>query len=86
MDPKGYFKLYINLDLNQILISHFENQPNSESVQKPTRTFIGTTAESLYKEIIKAGLVSRLDHAGYLGKELQRAELALKFGIEYIQE
>jgi dihydropteroate synthase len=32
------------------------------------------------------GLVSRLDHAAYLGSELAKAEIALKTGKEYIQD
>jgi tetrahydromethanopterin S-methyltransferase subunit A len=36
--------------------------------------------------ILHEGLVSRAEHAAYLGKELARAEEALKSGREYIQE
>ncbi|MDM7911512.1 MAG: DUF4346 domain-containing protein [Methanotrichaceae archaeon] len=32
------------------------------------------------------GLVSRLDHAGYLGRELEKAEAALHLGRRYIQD
>jgi dihydropteroate synthase len=31
-------------------------------------------------------LVSRLDHAGYLGRELQKAEMALHLEKNYVQD
>ena len=82
MDPKGYFKIYIDEKKNRIMITHFNNSVNFKDA---TLTFAGDNAESLYKTIIKTGLVSRLDHAAYLGKELVKAELALKLGIPYSQ-
>jgi len=82
MDPKGYFKIYIDEKKNCIIITHFNNSVNFKDV---TQTFASDNAESLYKNIIKSGLVSRLDHSAYLGKELVKAELALKLGMPYSQ-
>jgi tetrahydromethanopterin S-methyltransferase subunit A len=39
-----------------------------------------------YTSVLAAGLVSRLDHAAYLGRELARAEHALRSGIRYRQD
>ncbi len=50
------------------------------------RVIEGTTARALYATIIKAGWVSELSHAAYLGKELARAELALQYGFNYVQD
>ena len=36
--------------------------------------------------IIRRKLLTRLEHAAYLGKELYKAELALKYGQRYRQE
>jgi dihydropteroate synthase len=58
---------------------------NSVKFKNATLTLAGDNAESLYKTIIKTGLVSRLDHAAYLGKELVKAELALNLGMQYSQ-
>jgi dihydropteroate synthase-like protein len=80
MDPLGYFKMGVDLENNHIWITHYTNRQDKRDV---THTFTGTSAESLYKRIITEKLVSRLDHAAYLGKELMRAELALKYGTEY---
>ncbi|MHA1647861.1 MAG: dihydropteroate synthase-like protein, partial [Promethearchaeota archaeon] len=82
MDPKGYFKIYIDEKKNHIMITHFNN---SVKFKDATLTLAGDNAESLYKTIIKSGLVSRLDHAAYLGKELVEAELALNLGMPYSQ-
>jgi len=46
----------------------------------------GKTAESIYVEIMELGLVTRLDHAAYLGRELAKAEVALRTGKEYVQD
>ena len=82
MDPKGYFKIYLDEKKKRIRITHFNNSVNFKDA---TLTLVGDDAESLYKAIIKTDLVSRLDHAAYLGKELVKAELALKLGMSYSQ-
>jgi dihydropteroate synthase len=37
-------------------------------------------------EIVSRGLVTRLDHAGYLGRELEKAEIAIGLGRSYSQD
>ncbi len=46
----------------------------------------GCNARDILNTIIEKGLVSRLDHAGYLGRELEKAELALRLGRSYSQD
>ena len=46
----------------------------------------GRTAAELYMTAIDCKLVSRLDHAAYLGRELARAEHALASGEPYVQD
>jgi len=36
--------------------------------------------------VIDEGLISRLDHAAYLGRELARAEQSLKGAAPYVQD
>lgn len=57
-------------------------------VRLPNRTFRGRTAKSVSVSIIEHENppVSRLDHANYLGRELQRAEFCLISNTEYIQD
>ena len=41
----------------------------------------------MYQTILnKENLDIRKDHAAYLGRELQKAYLALKYNLEYVQE
>ena len=53
---------------------------------KKLRVIKGKTANSIYKKIIKMGLLSLPSHAAYLGRELAKAEISLKNNLEYIQD
>ena len=44
------------------------------------------TARAIYEEILRRDLISRLEHAAYLGMELEKAEIALKLNKQYIQD
>jgi len=46
----------------------------------------GGNARDILNTLIDMGLVSRLDHAGYLGRELERAETALHLKRSYVQD
>jgi len=54
-----------------------------------TALFSGRTAKELCVKIFEQNqpsLVTRLDHAAYLGREFVRAEIALAMGREYVQD
>lgn len=76
-DPAGSFK--INVINGQIMAVHYLKM-------KPTIAIYGQTAKEIYDEIITRKLVSRIEHAAYLGQELQKAENALKLGKNYVQD
>ncbi len=82
-DPEGSFKIQVNhgknTDEGKITVTHFKKT-------KPTITLTGTYAKEIYDEIIKRELITRLDHAAYLGSELQKAEIALKLRKNYVQD
>ena len=48
--------------------------------------FSARSPSALYATVINEALISRLDHAAYLGRELARAEQALKTGENYVQD
>jgi dihydropteroate synthase len=55
----------------------------------PTQVFQAKTAKELCIQLLEKEtppLVTKLDHAAYLGRELMRAELALADGRSYIQD
>ena len=47
---------------------------------------VGTTARAVLDTLMDMELVSTLEHAGYLGRELKKAEIALKFNRSYAQD
>lgn len=58
------------------------------ATQTPRRRFSARTAKELSVMILEheTGLCSRLEHANYLGREFQKAQVALLTGSEYIQD
>jgi len=71
LDPRGYFVIFLKED--SIHVDHFTNED-----KKTNYSFNGTSAEKIYKQLIMENLISRFDHAAYIGKELARAEHHLK--------
>lgn len=49
-------------------------------------TVAGNNARDILNTLVDKGLVSRLDHAGYLGRELERAEIAIRLKRSYVQD
>ena len=79
-DPAGFFVIHPDTEKGEIVAEHFDNE------KKPLRVVTGRTAEDIYHLIVKLGLVSRHEHAAYLGRELAKAEQALKHNMEYEQD
>jgi tetrahydromethanopterin S-methyltransferase subunit A len=77
-DPNGFFT--IQLDGENIIVEHYSND------KKIQNKIIGKKAEEIFHTIIRMGLISRHDHAAYLGKELAKAEIALKNKLNYEQD
>lgn len=50
------------------------------------RVFTAADPAALYTTVINEALISRLDHAAYLGRELARAEQSLQSGDSYVQD
>jgi tetrahydromethanopterin S-methyltransferase subunit A len=79
-DPAGYFVIYVNRQRRLLSLEHYRNDGTLDVIVE------GGTAGELYTSAIEAGLISRLDHAAYLGRELARAEQALLTGSPYRQD
>ena len=71
-DPRGNFRIGIEGD-------HIIAVVQGKAV-------IGTRWQDVLNTIIAHGDVSLLDHAGYLGRELYKAELAIRFGRSFEQD
>lgn len=79
-DPKGYFIVYPDYARSRLMLEHYNNQGVLD------RMFEGLSPAALYSQVIEEGLVSRLDHAAYLGRELAHAEHALLTEENYVQD
>jgi len=80
-DPRGYFLISIDKDKKEIIVKHKLNDGRDSGIE-----FRGNNAAHIYRSIIHENLISKLDHAAYLGKELERAGVALKEGKDYVQD
>ncbi|HEY9206547.1 MAG TPA: dihydropteroate synthase-like protein [Candidatus Methanoperedens sp.] len=82
LDPAGCFKIEVTEDE----ISDGKLRPGKILAKQKDKAVAGRTAKEILDTIIDQGLASRPDHAGYLGRELMKAELALKFKRSYSQD
>ncbi len=71
-DQSGSFRIFIS---SQSILA-----------QNAGTTVAGRNARDILNTLIEMGLVSRLDHAGYLGRELEKAEIALRLKRSYVQD
>ena len=79
-DPAGYLVVYVDSGRQVLVIEHYRNDGLLTAVVEAADAADG------YTSVLAAGLVSRLDHAAYLGRELARAEHALHSGARYRQD
>ena len=82
LDEKGSFRIAVDRAGEEIVALHYV----SAKTDNPDKLIKGKTAEGLLAKIMEIGLISKIDHAGYLGSELAKAEIALRTGKEYIQD
>lgn len=89
-DPKGFF--VINVARGQhglkIVAEHFNEKYVEGKFATGSADVIieGRDAEGILDTIVREGLVSRLEHAAYLGKELRKAQECLDSGRKYVQD
>lgn len=79
-DPAGWFVVHLDRRRGRILLEHYRNDGTLTAVIE------GAQAAECWFPAIERGLVSRLDHAAYLGRELTRAEAAIRGGTKYVQD
>lgn len=79
-DATGFWIFSLDREAGQIVARH--HLPDNT----PAHEIRARTAEGILQSIVMHGLVSQLDHAGYLGVELAKAEAALRFGLRYEQD
>ena len=81
LDPRGFFKVWVDREHGCIVVEHYKTGESG-----PDHVFCGREPVSIGREIARRGLIELLDHAIYLGSELQKAWIALKTGKDYVQD
>jgi dihydropteroate synthase-like protein len=80
-DKAGWFKVQVDRGAGEIVAAHYRLGED-----EPSTVIRGGDAREVYQTIIRLNLVSKLDHAAYLSRELEKAALALKLGRSYTQD
>ena len=80
MDKAGYFVVLPQPEKGTLLVEQYGYD------DKLLRAVEGKDARTLYWTIIENNWVTLLSHSAYLGKELTKAELSMKYGFKYVQD
>lgn len=81
MDTTGFFLIDPRPEEGLIYAHHY-HKDKSYNV-----TVTGKNAEEIYYTILREKLVKNIMHAAYLGSELQKAEILVRYNIDwYIQD
>lgn len=79
-DPAGYCIIYADRRRGLLSMEHYSQEGVLDLVVE------GPSAAEVYMPAVDRGLLTRLDHAAYVGRELARAEHALSSGDPYVQD
>ena len=80
LDPSGFFIIYPKKEEGKIYLEHYRADGTlNEIIFGENPVLIASTA-------IERGLLTQLDHAAYLGRELEKAYLSMYYGFQYIQD
>jgi tetrahydromethanopterin S-methyltransferase subunit A len=80
---EGWFNVFVDRERNLIVAEHYLGYGTAA---KLNCKIVGKTSEQILGTVVKEKLVTQLYHVGYLGKELAKAEIALRQGTPYEQE
>ena len=87
MDPRGYFLIEIDREKKLLRAGYCKftklgNKPINDMVSIVS----GRTAIEIVNTLIRNKYISTLQHAADMGIELHKAELALKYKLNYVQD
>ena len=87
MDPRGYFLIAIDKKKKILHVGYFFfKKKGKKSVNEMISIVSGKTAIEIVNTLIKYKYISSLQHAADMGIELCKAELALRYKLNYIQD
>lgn len=79
-DPVGYFLVLVDRGRGVLRLEQHSQE------NRLVRVVEGTGAEEICHTVVRLGAVTLLAHAAYLGRELAKAETALRLGLDYEQD
>ena len=87
MDPSGYFLIAIDKEKNLLRVGYCKfkklgNDPMDDMVAEIS----GKTAIEIVNTLIREKYISSMQHSADMGIELCKAELALKYNLDYVQD
>ena len=86
-DENGFFVIYLRD--GEIVAEHYQNVTHSNDTVKTGKLdtmVVGLSSVAMCHTIMREELVSRMEHAAYIGRELMKAEFAVRNGYEYVQD
>ena len=87
MDPKGYFLIAVDKKNSLIRVGYCKfTKLGNDPVNDMVAEIVGKTAIEIVNTLIRENYISSLQHAGDIGIELCKAELALKYNLDYVQD
>ena len=87
MDPKGYFLIAVDRKNNLLRVGYCKfTKLGNDPVNDMVAEVVGKTAIEIVNTLIRENYISSLQHAGDMGIELCKAELALRYNLNYIQD
>ncbi len=87
MDPKGYFLIAIDRKKNLLKVGYCKfTKLGNNPVNDMVAIIEGKTAIEIVNTLIREKYISSLQHAGDMGIELCKAEIALKHNLNYVQD
>ena len=87
MDPKGYFLIEIDRKEKLLRVGYCKfKKLGNKPVNDMVSIVSGKTAIEIVNTLIRNKYISSLQHAADMGIELCKAELALRYKLDYIQD
>ena len=87
MDPKGYFLIAIDREKKLLKVGQCTfRKLGKKRVSDMVSIISGKTAIEIVNTLIRNKYISSCQHAADMGIELCKAELALRYNLNYVQD
>ena len=87
IDPKGYFLIAVDRKNKLLKVGYCKfTKLGSNPINDMVAEIVGKTAIEIINTLIRENYISSLQHSADMGIELCKAELALKYNLDYIQD